>query len=176
MPRLNIVEPKTDSGPGAELLNGPLKNKQINIFKGMATNPGVLKAFLNYVGGIKAGALTDAEHEIVQLVMAQENHCDYCTAAHTQSALRAGLKDNEIAGVRRGTVASVRYQALADFVRAVWKKNGFIGDDELTACRGAGFDDAAVVEVIAEMSVAAFTNMFNHVNETVVDFPEPAAV
>jgi uncharacterized peroxidase-related enzyme len=176
MPRLNIVEPKSDTGPGAELLNGPLRSKQINIFKGMATNPGVLKAFLGYVGGIKTGALTDAEHEIVQLAMAQENHCEYCLAAHTQIARGAGLSDQDITGVRRGSVSNDKFQALADFTRAVWKTNGYVGDDELDAFRSAGYDDAAIIEVIAEMSVAAFTNIFNHVNETEVDFPEPATV
>ncbi len=176
MPRLNIVEPKSDTGPGADLLNGPLKNKQINIFKGMATNPGVLKAFLGYAGGVKAGSLTESEHEIVQLVMAQENHCDYCTAAHTQIAKGTGLSDDEITGVRSGNATNDKHQALAEFTLSVWQKNGYVSDEELDAFRDAGYDDAAVIEVIAEMSIAAFTNMFNHVNETTVDFPEPAAV
>lgn len=176
MPRLNTVEPKTDAGPGAELLNGPLKNKQINIFKGLATNHGVLKAFVSWSPGIKTGALTKAEHEVVQLVMAQENNCEYCIAAHTQVAKGAGLSDDEITGVRRGRVANDKYQALSDFVRTVWSKNGYISNEELDAFRDAGFDDAAVIATLAEMSVAVFTNLFNHVNETVIDFPEPAAV
>jgi len=176
MPRLNVIEPKTDTGPGADLLNGPLKKKQINIFKGMANNAGVLKAFVNYISGVKAGALTDAAHEIVQLVMAQENHCEYCTAAHTQMAMGAGLSEDDVVGVRRGTVSNDRYQALADFTRKVWETNGYISDEDLQAFKDAGYDDAAVIEVLAEMSVAVFTNLFNHVNETQVDFPEPAAV
>ena len=33
MPRLTNIDPSTDTGPGADLLNGPLKEKQINISK-----------------------------------------------------------------------------------------------------------------------------------------------
>ena len=32
MPRLTSIDPATDTGAGADLLNGPLKEKQINIF------------------------------------------------------------------------------------------------------------------------------------------------
>jgi AhpD family alkylhydroperoxidase len=86
MSRLNVIDPSTDTGPGADLLNGPLKNMQINIFKGMANNAGVLKAFLAFMQGVKAGSLTTAEHEIVSLVAAQRRECEYCLAAHTQLA------------------------------------------------------------------------------------------
>ena len=46
MTRLDAVDPSTDTGPGADLLNGPLKEMQINIFKGLASHPDVLQAFL----------------------------------------------------------------------------------------------------------------------------------
>ena len=51
------------------------------------------------------------------------------------------------------------------------EKNGWIEDSELEAFRAAGFDDAAVIEVIAAIAWMTFTNLFNHVNQTEVDFP-----
>lgn len=176
MPRLNVVDPKTDTGPGADILNGPLKDKQVNIFKGMANNPGVLKAFLAFAGGVKAGSLTDAEHEVVALVTAALRKCDYCTAAHTQIAQGTGLTEDQIEQIRRGQGADDRQQALIDFTKAILETDGFVSDDQLNTFKNAGFDDAAVVEVIGAITVNTFTNLFNHVNETTVDFPEPAAV
>ena len=32
MPRLDTIDPTTDTGAGADILNGPLKEKQINIY------------------------------------------------------------------------------------------------------------------------------------------------
>ncbi len=176
MPRLTVVDPNSDTGPGADILNGPLKDKQINIFKGIANNPGVLKAFLNFMGGAKAGALTDADHEVVALVTARNRKCDYCTAAHTQIAIGAGISEDQSEAIRRGKGADDRQQAIIDFTEAILDTNGFVSDEQLSAFKGAGFDDAAVIEVIAAITVNTFTNLFNHVNETVVDFPEPAAV
>ena len=48
MPRLKTIDPATDTGAGADLLNGPLKDMQVNIFKGLATHPVLLEAFLGW--------------------------------------------------------------------------------------------------------------------------------
>ena len=176
MPRLGLIDPTTDSGPGADLLNGPLKEKQINIFKGLAVHDGVLQAFLGFAGGAKGGALTDVEHEVVALVCAAKRKCEYCTAAHSVIAAGAGLSDDQVVAIRKGNVDDDRHQALIDFTAAIIESDGFVSDDQLAAFRGAGYDDKGVIEVIAAITVNTFTNLYNHVNETAVDFPEPAAI
>ena len=64
MPRLTHIDPATDTGAGADLLNGPLKEKQINIFKGLAAHPPVLEAFIAWAGGAKGGTLTPVEGDL----------------------------------------------------------------------------------------------------------------
>lgn len=176
MPRLKSVNPETDSGPGAEILNGPLKQKQINIFKGIATNSGVLKAFLGFAGGIKAGALTTEDHEVIALVSAQLRHCEYCSAAHTMVAQGEGIDEAHVLAIRKGVVDDPKQQALIDFISKTIETNGFVSDEDLADFRSAGYNDEAVIEVIAGIAVNYFTNLFNHVNETEIDFPIPAAV
>ena len=176
MPRLHQVDPTRDSGPGAEILNGPLKQKQINIFKGLATNAGVLKAFLGFAQGVKTGALTDADHEVVALVVSQLRRCDYCLAAHTQIAKGAGIPEDDALKIRQGTIDDPKHQAIIDFTTAILESDGFVSDEQLRSFRDAGFDDAAVIEVIGQITVMTFTNLFNHVHETEVDFPVPASV
>ncbi len=175
MARLAIIDPAADQGPGADMLKGPLKSKQINIFKHLAVNPGVLKAFLGFSGGVK-NVLTEKEHEVVALTVAQQRDCTYCLAAHSMIARGAGFSEDDVRSIRRGTPADGRHQALADFTRRILDTDGYVDDADLEAFRAAGFDDAAVIEVIAEMAVMQFTTLFNHVNGTTVDFPEPAAV
>lgn len=176
MPRLKQIDPKTDTGEGADILNGPLKDKQINIFKGIAVNPGVLKAFLEFSQKVKAGALTPAEHEVVALVCGQLRNCEYCSSAHTQIAQAAGLNEDQVLAIRRGESSDKKHQALIDFTRAVLETDGFVTDEQLEAFRKAGYDDAAVVEAIAAITVNTFTNLFNHVHETEIDFPVAATV
>lgn len=176
MPRLHAIDPATETGPGADLLNGPLKQKQINIFKGLANNPGVLKAFLAFKTGINTGALTDREHEVIALVTAAKRDCEYCSAAHTIVAQGVGIDEEQALAIRRGQVDDPKMQTLIDFTSAVLDTNGYVSDEQLESFRSAGHDDAAVIEVLAELALNRFTNLFNHVNETVIDFPVPLVV
>jgi len=177
MPRLQTIDPSTDAGPGADLLNGPLKDKQINIFKGLAINPPVLEAFLQFMQGVRGGGtLSQKEHEVVNIAASQSAGCEYCLAAHTQIAKGHGLSEDAALDVRRGSVDDPRLQALVDFTRAVVDTGGDVSDDQLQAFRDAGFEDRDVVAVIGEIAVARFTNVFNHVHRTEIDFPVPATV
>ena len=40
---------------------------------------------------------------------------------------------------------------------------------ELEAFKTAGYDDAAVIELLAEVALNRFTNIFNHMNETEIE-------
>ncbi|MBT8485677.1 MAG: carboxymuconolactone decarboxylase family protein [Phycisphaerales bacterium] len=176
MPRMQMIDPATDTGPGAEILNGPLKQKQINIFKGLAVNAGVLQAFLGFAGGVKTGALTDAEHEIIALVTGQKRNCGYCLAAHTQIAKGVGIDEDMALEIRQGSSKTPKHQSLIDFVNAILDTEGFVSDSQLDRVRAAGYDDAAIIEMIGAIAVNTFTNLFNHVAETQIDFPVPASV
>ena len=61
MPRLSTIDPTIDTGEGVDLLNGALKEKQLNIFKGLAAHPSVLRSFLAWSQESKGGALTLAQ-------------------------------------------------------------------------------------------------------------------
>ncbi len=176
MPRLNVIDPSTDTGPGAEILNGPLKAMQFNVFKGIANNAGVLKAFRGFAGGVKAGSLTEQEHETIALTTGQKNHCEYCLAAHTKIAQGTGLTEDNILTIRQGNGVDDKNQALIDFTLAILETQGFVTDEQLQQFKDAGFDDAAVIEVLGAIAVNTFTNLFNHVNETEIDFPVAATV
>lgn len=176
MPRMQIIEPKTDSGPGADMLNGPLKAKQINIFKGLAVNANVLGGFLAMAGKANGGALTPQEYETVILATSQQNGCDYCVAAHTKISAGLGIEEAESLDIRRGSVSDAKRQSLIDFTTAVNTTNGNVSDEQLGAFRAAGYGDDAVIEVIGAITVATFTNLYNHVNRTEVDFPVPPAI
>jgi uncharacterized peroxidase-related enzyme len=173
MPRLAIVEPKDASGEAAKVL----AIAPINIYKGLAAHPEMFSAFLAFSRGIDhAHALTKAEKELVTLFVAEQRQCDYCVAAHTKIAGGAGIDASHALDARRGCGASPKEQALLDFAGAVLSKNGFVSDADLAAFRGAGYDDRAVIEVIGVITLMTFTNLYNHVHGTVIDFPPVPAL
>ena len=176
MPRLQTIDPATDTGPGADMLNGPLKAKQINIFKGLAAHPSLFQAFLAWNQGSKGGALTPAEGEVVQLLAAEKMHCHYCLAAHSMIAQGTGLSDDDCINIRKRCSDDPKLQALIDFTAETLDTYGNVRDETLQAFMDAGYNTEAAIEVVAGISIMTFTSLYNHINETVVDFPEVATV
>jgi len=176
MPRLNVVDPATATGKTRDLFDGPLKGKHINIFKGMANSPAVIQGYLGMAGALADASLSAAEQEVIQLAIGQANDCGYCQAAHTAIGKGAGLTEAQTVGARRGQIDDPRLNALTRFAGAMHEKKGLVSDDDLSAFRAAGFDDAAIGEAVAVYALATFTNYFNHVNETEIDFPSPPAL
>ncbi len=169
MARLNIVDPTTATGKAKEMYDGPIKGKHINVFQGMMNNPTVFEALLGFMGGVKGGSLTNAEHELVALATAGTNNCAYCKAAHTAIAAGVGLSSDQIASAIKIESADDKSAALLNFTNAMVTTNGNVTDEQLNNFKAAGYDDAAVVEVVGAIAVNTFTNVFNHVNQTEID-------
>lgn len=176
MPRLNNVDPKNATGKAKEIFDGPLKGKHLNIFKGMANSPAALQAYLGMAGALGEGSLSGAEREVIALVTAQQNTCDYCLAAHTHIGKGAGLTEAQTLEARRGEMADAKLNALAGFTKALLEKKGFADEGDIRAFKQAGYTDEHVVETIANVGLNFYTNFFNHVNGTDVDLPAPPAL
>jgi uncharacterized peroxidase-related enzyme len=142
-----------------------------NLFKTFAHSPAVLQYYLAGSEALGGGALPAALREQIALVTAGENECDYCASAHTLMGKGAGLQAAEMAANLRGRSADAKTQAALDFAAAIVSERGRISDTQLAAVRAAGYGDAEVVEIVTNVAVNIFTNYFNHIAGTVIDFP-----
>lgn len=176
MPRLQVIEPANAEGKAKELFDGPLKGKHINIFKGMANSGAALDAYVQLSGALASGKLSGAERETIALALAEANDCDYCRAAHTAIGKTVGLSEEQTVAARRGALDDAKLNALATFARQLHERRGFVTDDELNAFRSAGYDDGHTAEVVANYALNTYTNYFNHVNDTAIDFPKVPAL
>jgi alkylhydroperoxidase family enzyme len=61
-------------------------------------------------------------------------------------------------------------------VRKVVQDRGHVTDEELAEVRRAGYSDGEIVEIVAHVALNIFTNYFNQVAETDIDFPAVPAV
>lgn len=141
-----------------------------NIFRTMANSPVALEAFLGFNGGLGNGRLSAAQRESIALACAGSNGCDYCASAHSALGAMAGLSKEEMTANLRGTSDDAKNLALVTFVRAVVAKRGQLDAGELAAFQAAGFDAGETVEVLANIAVNIFTNYFNHIAGTEIDF------
>lgn len=176
MPRMTTIDPATATGHVKEVFEGPLKGKTFNIFKTMAHSPAALDAYLGLAGALGKGVLNGKEREVIQLAIGQANNCDYCQAAHTAIGKGAGLTEAQTIEARRGTLADTKLDALAKFALKLHEKRGFVSDADMASFKGAGYNEAAVAEVVANYALAVYTNYFNHVNQTAIDFPAASKI
>ena len=169
--RIAPVDPKAATGRAKELFEGPLKGKEFNIFRSMAASPAALECYTALSGTLAKGALGAKEREVVQLTLGQANNCDYCVAAHTVIGKGAGLTEDQTIEARRGSMKDAKLNALAKFTLALHEKKGFVSDADFAAFTSAGYTPAHAAEVLANYTLALYTNYFNHMNNTPIDFP-----
>ena len=176
MARLTPVEPSAATGPAKDIFDGPLKGKHFNIFKAMASGPAALQGYLGLSGAVAHGSLSGAERELIQLAVGQANTCGYCVSAHTAIAKGLHFAEDRIIEARRGRSSDPKTHALLTFALAIHEKKGHVSDDDVAKFRAAGYNDGHISEVVANYALAIFTNYFNHVNDTPIDFPAAPAI
>ena len=173
MPRINPVDPQTADGAAKDLLDGVKAQIGMvpNIFATMVQSPSVLDGFLAFSGSLGKGALSAQLREQIALTVAGASNCNYCASAHTAIGKGAGIGEAELRRNLQGQSDDNRTQAVLSFVRQAVDRRGWVGDDEIQALRDAGLGDGEIVEGVANIGVNLFTNYFNHIARTDIDFP-----
>jgi len=137
-----------------------------NLFTTLATAPVALDAYVQISATLGKTSLSAKEKEAVYLATSQVNGCDYCLAAHTLFASKAGLAAEEIIEARHG-----RLNAFATLAHQLTETRGHLSDEQIAAARAAGIDDKKIIEVIAIVAAQTLTNYLNNVALTDIDFP-----
>jgi AhpD family alkylhydroperoxidase len=172
MSRINVnVSPDAAS---AEMLNA-IESKLgsvPNIFKIMSHSSATLSGYLGFSSGLSKGKINTKDKERIALLVGRLNACDYCVAAHTAMAKRAGLSDSEIKNAINGKGASDKENTLFSFCTRMIKSNGHIDDGLLFDMRRVEFSDAEIIEITGHICLNIFTNYFNHITQPNIDFPK----
>jgi AhpD family alkylhydroperoxidase len=173
MQRLIRVEPTLATGEAKELLDGveAAVGRTLNMASTMATNPAVLKGWFGLNGAL-GRTLSPKLNAQIAIAVAEENGCGYCLSAHTTFGRLARVDDDELARSRAGESSDPKIAAALRFARAVNAKRGGVSDDDLAAVRAAGYDDADIAAIVGHVALNVFTNYFNRVAQTEIDFPE----
>ena len=178
MSRIETVNPTLATGKARELLDA-VKSKlgmTPNLMRVMANSPAVLDAYLKFSGSLGSGDLPAKTREQIALAVGQANSCDYCLSAHSAIGKMVGLTAEQILEGRRGSSAEPTTDAVLRFARQLVDKRGKVSDADLAAVRSAGWNDGAIAEIVANVALNIFTNYFNHVAETEIDFPRVEAI
>lgn len=173
MSRIQQIAPETATGKAKELLDA-VKSKMgmvPNMTRAMANSPAVLNAYLQFSGALAAGSLSVRNREQIALTIGQANDCNYCLAAHSAIGKMVGLTAEQILDSRRGNAIEAKSDAVLKFSRKVLETKGHVSNEDVAAVREAGLNDGEIAETVANVALNIFTNYFNHVADTTVDFP-----
>lgn len=178
MTRIQPVDRDHTNKATADLLDGIQKQlgSVPNLLATLANSVPAAKAYLGFNQSLAAGVLSRRLREQIALVVGQTNHCDYCLAAHTALGKGAGLTDRETFDARRGEAGDDRERAALQFAKNIVTDRGVISDEDITILRDVGYTDGEIVEIVAHVALNIFTNYFNHVAGTEVDFPTAPAL
>ncbi|PTR34087.1 putative peroxidase-related enzyme [Luteibacter sp. OK325] len=137
-----------------------------------AHGPAALKAILQADGVLASGSLSKQDQQTIKLLVSAEAGCDYCVAAYTMLGELSGLKPDVLRQIRKKELTDDdKRNALIHFVRDLVTTSGISSQAEFDAIKEAGYTDEQLVDISLAITVASFTNVFNRINDTAVDFP-----
>jgi uncharacterized peroxidase-related enzyme len=142
-----------------------------NFLRLLANSPAALNAYAAFACALSQGQLTPCQRELLALAVAEINGSRYCLSAHYALARKLNLDNNEIRAARRATSADRQTHAMLRFAQAVALQRGEISDADFQTLRLAGFTDSLIAEIVSNIALNIFTNYFNSVAHTDVDFP-----
>ena len=173
MQRITAVNPVDATGKAKKLLDGVQAKLGLtpNLMKTLAAAPAALEGYLHFGAALSTGTLDARFREQIALAVAQANSCEYCLSAHSTFGGMTGLTADQIAGSRQSRDTDAKRDAGLKFAQAIVVQRGEISDAAVAAVRGAGYTDGEITEIIANVALNIFTNYFNLVAQTEVDFP-----
>jgi uncharacterized peroxidase-related enzyme len=137
--------------------------------------PNVLAHVLQTGAVLKQGQLSALELEAINLAVSEVSQCDYCLAAHSMTSKMAGYTAEQIQQIRAGGLeGNAKIDALVKFALTLVTTRNTLAPEAVTSVKAVGYSDRQILEAILAVSAILFTNMFNRVNDTVLDFPKAA--
>lgn len=142
-----------------------------NLHRTLAHSPAALRAYTDTARHLAGGKLDKKLREQIALATAGVNGCVYCASAHTLLGKGVGIDADELARNVTGVSSDERTGAVLAFARDLLERRGSVADADLARLREVGFGEPEIVEIVAHVGMNVFTNLFNNLAHTSVDFP-----
>ncbi|MBK1838469.1 peroxidase-related enzyme [Azospirillum sp. YIM B02556] len=173
MAHVNLVDPASSSAavkPTLDRIKGAF-GVVPNMFKAVANSPAALASMWGSFGALGQGKLGTKLGEQIAVAVADRNDCHYCLAAHTLLGQKAGVSGAEMAEAQRGRSSDPKTAAALAFAVKLVENRAGVDAADVAALREVGFDDEAIVEILAHVALNLYTNYVNVALDVPVDFP-----
>jgi len=150
---------------------GKRMGKIPNLYATIGYSSHALKSFIDFDASISKGVFTPKQREAVALVVSQYNGCAYCLAGHTMMALRAGFSTAETIDIRKGSSPDEKINVIIKLAKSIAETKGHAEPTYVEEFFNAGFNEAALIELVGLIALRVFTNYVFAITEIPVDFP-----
>ena len=142
-----------------------------NLMAMFANNPTVLQGYVTLNAIYDKGSFTPMERQLILLGASVENHCDYCTAAHSTIAKGALHAPAEIVAAIRSNspVPDKKLNALVSLVRELVRERGHAKDETIQNFIAAGYKKEQVMELLLGIALKSISNYLNHISPAAFD-------
>lgn len=175
MQRINALNPETTTGKSKDLFNTVQSKLGMvpNLMRTLGNSPAALNGYLSFNSALAESSIGSKLGELIALAVANANSCDYCNAAHTFIGEKlVGIDRATIQAAKEGKSSDSKIQAALTFARTLISKRGRVNSVDVDELKQAGYNEAAIAEIIAHVALNIFTNYFNNATEVEIDFPQ----
>jgi uncharacterized peroxidase-related enzyme len=143
-----------------------------NLYATIGYSSNALKGMLDHEAALAAvDTFSAKEREAINLIVSQVNACDYCLAAHTVLAQMRGFTKEETLQIRKGNATDPKLDAAIKLAASVAQNKGNADAQLLEAFFAAGYDEAALMDLLGSIALRTFTNYVYALTKVPVDFP-----
>jgi len=145
-----------------------------NLSKVLSAAPAALRAYwLTQLALAQHGLFSPAEQNIIQMAIAVENQCKYCTSAHQMAGSTFfGSAEADLAAIRNeAKIPDEKLDTLRSFALEVYRQKGRISEEKLQDFLSVGYSKSQALEVITNISVKVMSNFSNQLAMTELDTP-----
>ena len=147
-----------------------------NLYATIGYSSDTLENFLGFSGKAGKGTFSNKEVEAIKLAVSEANACQYCLAAHTALAKMNGFNEAETLQLRAATIADNRLNVITSLARSIAENRGHADPETLERFFNNGFNEQALVDLVAVVTAVTFTNYIHGTTKVPVDFPKAQAL
>lgn len=141
------------------------------MFRAVGNSPAALASMWGSFGAFGCGKLGARLGEEIAVAIATPNRCEYCLAAHEALGRKAGASVEEMAAAQTDKSPDPRTHAALTHALKVVRDLAAVAYTDVAAVTAAGFNDEAMVRIIARVALNLFSNYANVALNVPVDFP-----
>ena len=148
-----------------------LIGKMPNLYATIGYSGNALSSYVQYTRAQAKNTFHAREREGIYLIVSQFNGCEYCLASHTQSALKAGWKEDDLLLIRAGTHPEKKWKVIYEVIRSAIENKGEVKEELLADFFSLDYKEAALIDLFILINVMTFTNFIYRLTKIPIDYP-----